>query len=114
MVTHPICALLVDDAEIEWELQGSHWVAVRGTDLARPELIDCLPEGEDAVLDWSTEPSMYIFSTGWSHVLYPSDREGEWFGTAAPIAPSEACLTALEVQGLEIPVSLAVQVLSIE
>lgn len=114
LTTAVSCALLEGDPSMVWRQGIDRWDAIGELPALRADLIDCF-RPDELWLSWDAVPSIHIRAAGLDHHLHPAVTEGFWVGEVAPVGGSTvACDAALAAAGLGWPVTMGLQVESVQ
>ncbi len=115
------CGLLDGAHDKTFEKSGDIWreIASNGNG-PFGDLTPCMSrngggEHGDKWLRWDDEPSIYLNAAGLDHDLLPTDTTDRWIGGVSPMnEPSRECVDNLAARGLTFPVTMTLEVLSVE
>ncbi len=115
METRFVCGFMQGGFDGYWEKQDGEWDLVGTNADPFPELIPCLGHGPERWFVWEPDGTIHFVMGGIEHLVEPTEVEDRWMGGAWTVdEPSEECQQGLEELGLSMPLTLQLNLVSIE
>ena len=108
------CGLFEGSAVKNWVNDGTAWLEQAGGSVTiRPEAAPCMAVGPKE-LYWWENGDIEFDSASWQHAFKPTATPGLWLGGGTPYhSLNAACLEGLSALGLDVPVTMSLQVLAV-